>query len=152
MVGSITSAYLDDYRKMFDNELFADFMLVTCDLVTLKAHKVVLSARSPVFYAMLTSDMQEAAAGVANIRDFDSRVMKEVLRFIYYAEVQNMDKIARDLVFAAEKYQLDMLKEMCLENIRKNLKVRNLTCAFLISDRVSNASKLYVDCVDMLVA
>lgn len=136
---------------MFDSELFADFRLMTSDYKLLTAHRVVLSARSPVFFAMLTNDMQEAVAGLVNVPDFDSNVMKEVLRFIYYAEIEDLDNIANVLVYAAEKYQLEMLKELCLESIIKNLKVKNLTEALLVSDRVSNASKLYIKCVDLLI-
>lgn len=135
---------------MFETELFSDFRLMTSDREVLAAHKVVLSARSPVFYAMLTSKMQEAAEGFANVPDFDAKVMKEVLRFIYYAEVENLSEISHDLVYAAEKYQLDELKRMCLVDIKLNLKVSNLIESILIAEHV-NAADLYVKCVDLMV-
>lgn len=136
---------------MFFDESFSDFNLMTSDGVILKTHKVILSARSPVFYAMLKSDMQEAKNGCANVPDFDSKVMEEVLRFIYYNKVEELENIARILVYAAEKYQLEKLKEVCLESIIETMTVENVVESFVISGRVSNATKLYEKCIDLII-
>lgn len=143
--------FYTDYQKMFENELFVDFALQTNDGQVLRAHKVILSARSPVFFAMLTSNMREAHQSVVLVPDFDSRVMLEVLRYIYVNEVQSLNEISRELVFAAEKYQILALKEICLVNILQSLRISNVVESFLIADRVSNAGKLFSKCVEIIM-
>lgn len=136
---------------MLGSELFADFEIHANDGVSFKAHKVVLSARSPVFYAMLTNDMQESRQNVANVLDFDSNVMREMLRFIYCNEVEGLDEISRELIYAAEKYQLEKLKEICTDNIIASLEVKNIVESLIISDRVSNTKRIYAKCVDLII-
>ena len=58
---------------------------VTLQLGTeqLSAHRFVLSARSPVFRAMLQYDMSEKTTGVIEIDDIEVEVMRECLTFMY---------------------------------------------------------------------
>lgn len=133
---------------MLEDELFADFKLLTNDGKTLKAHRSILAARSPMFYAMLSTDMQESQQGSTDVPDFDSTTMKEVLRFIYSNKVDNFDDPV--LVFAAEKYQLEELKQLCIENLQKTLSVKNVVESLVISDKISNAKKLYEKCLDVV--
>lgn len=133
-----------------DQSQLADFELKTKDNETLKAHRSIIAARSPVFFKMLTSDMEEAKQGWANVPDFDSIVMKEVLRFIYCNEVRDLNKIDYDLIFAAEKYQLDELKEICIDSMIAQLSSENVLKFAVIADHISKASKLFNSCVDWI--
>jgi hypothetical protein len=128
----------------------AKFELKTSDGEAMKVHKVVLATRSPVFFAMLNNDMQEAEKGIANVPDFDSKLMKEVLRFIYCNEVEDLNEIAHDLVFAAEKYQLDGLKDMFIDSMISTLTTENVLKILLISERVSESKKLFFKCSDLI--
>lgn len=87
-----------DMQKMFENMHLADFELRCNDGVTLKCHKCILAAHSPVFEAMLINDTDEARQGYAKILDCDSKLMKEYLRFVYYESVENIHDIAIDLL------------------------------------------------------
>lgn len=145
-----TSKY-SDYQKMFECELFNDFELRTNDGKVLKAHKVILVARSPVFFAMLTTDMQESKENSTNVPDFDSMIMNEVLRFIYCNQVKNLKEIAHDLIYAAEKYQIEGLKAICLDSITSTLNVGNVIESLVISERVSKTGELFHKCVDLIV-
>jgi BTB/POZ domain len=49
----------------------------------LGAHRLILSARSPVFKAMLLLDMSEKTTGVIVIEDVELEVMRECLSFMY---------------------------------------------------------------------
>ena len=136
---------------MFDNELFTDFELRTKDGKKLKAHKAIMAARSPMVYAMLSNDMKKANENVVVVPDFDHVVMKEVLRFIYYNEVENMSKLVHDLINAAEKYQLEELKDLCLGPIISSLTVDNAVKSLLIADRVSNTKNLFDECLNFIM-
>jgi speckle-type POZ protein len=116
----------------------------------LKAHKNILAARSPVLYAMLSGDMQEAQEDFVRVPDFDSKVMKEVLRFIYCTQVENLDHISRDLIYAAEKFHIEELKEICMSNIIETLSTENVVDSLMISERLSNTKKIFVKCLDVI--
>jgi speckle-type POZ protein len=136
---------------MFNDSTFTDFELKCSDGKVLKAHKVILVARSPVFHAILLNDMKEAQQGFAEVFDFDSTVMKEVLRFIYSNQVEGLEKISNRLIFAAEKFQLEGLKEMCIDNIVANLSPKNVLRCLRLADRVSNSKKLVAGCIETAI-
>lgn len=150
-VREFNPAALSDYKKMFDNELFADFMVKCNDGEILKAHKVILAARSPVFYAMLNNNMKESNEGFVEIADFGSRTVKEVLRFIYCGKVQDLKMAARSLIHAAEKYELEELKEMCIDNIIEELSTINVLKCFQIANFISNGEKLSDECKEFTI-
>jgi speckle-type POZ protein len=129
--------------------MFADVQLKTNDGDVLKANKTILSIRSPVFKAMLSKDAQPDSDSV-EISDFNSKTLREVLRFIYCNEVEDLDGISRDLIYAAEKYQLEGLKKICLNSIIKSLSNNNIVESLIISDRVTKSTKLFNHCLDLI--
>ena len=49
----------------------------------LPAHRIILTARSPVFRALLNSEMREGKEGVVNIGDVRAPVFRTLLHFVY---------------------------------------------------------------------
>ena len=49
----------------------------------LPAHRIVLTARSPVFHALLNSGMREGAEGVVKLEDVRAPVFRALLQFVY---------------------------------------------------------------------
>ena len=97
----------------------------------------MLAARSPVFHAMLQTNMREKESGKIEIQDLTSEVVSEMLEFIYTGEIKEnlSEDLLRELLIAADKYQLDLLKKICeemlssavtVENCLKNLSMANL--------------------------
>ena len=136
---------------MFDNELLSDFEIKTRDGKGLKAHKAILAARSPMVYQMLENDVKELRGNFAYVPDFDYVVMKEVLRFVYYNEVENLHIVAHDLIYAADKYQLKDLKDLCLVPIISSLAIDNAVKSLLIADRVIGTKNLFEECVNSIM-
>lgn len=60
-------------------------------------------ARSDVFAAMFEHEMEERKLNRVAITDVDHEVLKEMLRFIYTGKAPNLDKMADDLLAAADK-------------------------------------------------
>lgn len=136
---------------MFGDEIFSDFHIEANDGKILKTHKIVLAARCPVFFAMLTRpEMKEAREGSVKISDFDSKTLKELLRFIYSNQVEGLNEIARELFFAAEKYNLELLKKLCIESVISTLTVNNIAGAIEIT-KVDGTEELYQACLDMII-
>lgn len=94
--------------------------------------------------------MKEANKGVVNIPDFDSIVMKELLRFIYYNDVEDLTSVAHKLIYAAEKYQLEELKELCIDEIIKTLTIDNVLKSILITKRMMDTKNLFSECVSLI--
>jgi speckle-type POZ protein len=138
------------YKKILEDEVLSNFELKMNDGVALKAHKTILIAQSPVFFKMLTTEMTEAKKGFVDVLDFDSKTIREMLRFIYCGEVQNLDEIASDLIFAAEKYEVQQLKEVCIDVITSKLAEDNILDALIIADRVTNTNKLLNKCIEIV--
>ena len=71
--------------------------------------------------------MKEKESKRVTIDDFKAEVVSEMLHFIYTGNVSGKDigKIATELLAAADKYQLELLKRLCEERICSTLKVTN---------------------------
>lgn len=65
-----------------------------------------ISARSPVFAAMFEHEMEERKRNRVDITDVDHEVLREMLRFIYTDRAPNLDKMADDLLAAADKVRI----------------------------------------------
>lgn len=52
---------------------------------------------------MFEHEMEEKRHGRVEITDVDHMVMKEILRFIYTGKAPNLDKMADELLAAADK-------------------------------------------------
>ena len=104
-----------DYQELFQSGKWSDVTLVVGD-TELKAHKLILSARSPVFAALFV-EMQESKV---TITDVSADVLQEVLRYIYTGKVEALKDNADKLLAAADKV-LCMLHFGVLESRNKNL-------------------------------
>lgn len=136
---------------MIDDEQFTDFKLKCNDGEVLTCHKFMLVARSPVIYQMLSTDLKEDQKGLAEVPDFDSAVMKQVLRFLYCDKIENLDQISYRLIFAAEKYQLKELTQMCIQNIIENLTFQNVIDSLIVSGRVTGFDSFFTECADFIL-
>lgn len=84
-----------------------------------KAHKLILSLRSPVFAAMFNNKTEKQST--IRIDDIRGEIFQKMLRSIYTDNVNDLEESAFELYYAAEKYQLDYLKIMCINKLYQNL-------------------------------
>ncbi|GIX80946.1 TD and POZ domain-containing protein 1 [Caerostris extrusa] len=98
------------------------------------AHKVILSARSPVFKAMFSSDMRESTCDIVHI-DLNDQTVRRMLRFMYTADVDDLGwSSASELYAAADKYEVLTLKEKCSSYLKANLRPSNACSALVLAD------------------
>lgn len=84
-------------------------------------------ARSKVFQAMFSHDSIEKKRGVVDIPDCDPQVMEQFLFYIYSGKVQNLNQDSvLGLYYAADKYDVVLLKENCASFIKKSLSPSNI--------------------------
>nr|CAH8858067.1 unnamed protein product [Trichobilharzia regenti] len=115
-----------------------------------EAHKAILAARSPVFAAMFEHGMEESRANRVEITDMEPDTVAEVLRYIYTGQVVGMDRLAHELLAAADKYQLERLKTMCEEALVESLSVENACDIFGLSD-MHNAEQLKAHTLEFIM-
>ena len=98
-----------------------------------KAHKNILSARSPVFRAMFQHDTKEHKENRAQISDCDPDTVEEMLQFIYTGEAPRLKEMTHSLFVIADKYQLERLKKMCEQALWEKLDVQNAVDTLLLA-------------------
>ncbi|XP_024619881.1 speckle-type POZ protein-like isoform X5 [Neophocaena asiaeorientalis asiaeorientalis] len=106
-------------------------------------------ARSPVFNAMFEHEMEESKKNRVEINDVDPEVFKEMMRFIYTGKAPNLDKMADNLLAAADKYALERLKVMCEEALCNNLSVENVADTLVLAD-LHSAEQLKAQAIDFI--
>lgn len=77
-------------------------MIILCKLNV----PICCLARSPVFAAMFEHEMEERKQNRVAITDVDHEVLREMLRFIYTGRAANLERMADDLLAAADKVSL----------------------------------------------
>lgn len=123
---SINRSIVNTLTKQWTDREFCDYELIAPCGRKLSAHKLILSARSPVFSAMLKSGMIENRDNFVKIEDINYEALEEMLRFMYSGKLKNLEpKTIGGIVAAAEKYQIYNLKDVCKEFLQKHLCVDN---------------------------
>lgn len=118
-------------KRTHENMKNCDIKFLSSDGESIPAHIDILSASSDVFKAMFThNESLENTTGIIYTSDLDSDIIKDLLRFIYceafFEKLENAEKQEIALYNAAEKYQIEKLKTICLNSIYERLDVDNV--------------------------
>ena len=143
---------LDDIRSemhsLYRDEVFTDAIL-KCKSEEFKVHRAVLASQSPVFRKMFEVDMKEKKCGVVMIDDFAPPVLSDLVTYLYTGAAPNVGKLARELLNAANKYELPRLFAMCESELEKKIEVESVVDTLLLADRHS-AVNLKKACLDFI--
>ena len=120
----------NNLSKLMENESLADIQFVFKD-DRMAAHSAIVAASSPVFAAMFEGGrFKEGQTRTVNIEDIDSRVFRKLLRFLYTGSSgfskQDPSDVLQALFLAADKYQVDALREICEECLIHQLAIENV--------------------------
>ena len=132
----------EDFGKMLENKEFCD-MEIDCGGEIFPCHRVIVSARSPVFRAMFRAKMKESESRKVTIEDIKPEIMAEMLYFLYTGLVRkdvSKDSVV-DLLVAADKYQMDTLRNICQDKLSSALDAKNVI-EFLILGEMYRIPKL----------
>ncbi|KAI9552008.1 hypothetical protein GHT06_022345 [Daphnia sinensis] len=111
-------AYLTDTEISVDGRIF-------------KAHKALLAARSPVFRELLSSEnVKELCLKRIVVEEIDSSIFEEVLYFMYTGSLRVSAGDER-LLAAAEKYEIETLKILCENQVKRHDQSIQDLCSFL---------------------
>jgi len=123
--------------KMLANQTLTDVTLKVKDK-EFKAHKVVLAAASPVFEAMFKEGTKEHQDNYVNIEDIESDIFEVFLRYLYSGEVElTGNDMVYNLSAVADKYDVEPLREVCVQHMAKNISVENVVDVMTLAQRFS---------------
>ena len=122
------------YRRMYDFLVGRDFKLISEDESERKVHKFVLASSSPVFKNMLESNLEECQTGRCVISDMSTIILDEMLRFMYHVALENDKTNAKELLKAADKYEINDLKELCEKLLIDELDMDNVVGLLLLAE------------------
>lgn len=145
-----TCRVIENYNHFIKSEKSCNVKLVIED-DKIPAHREILSAHSPVFASMFESDMVESKDGEVKIIDIEFKILKHLVNYIYYAEIESDDMddwLA--LIVAADKYAIESLVKICEDYIAEKLTIDNVVDVFTTADLVK-AENLKEVCVKFIV-
>ncbi|GBN50503.1 Speckle-type POZ protein [Araneus ventricosus] len=125
----------DDLNSLLKDSVLCDTKLKTAT-ETFPAHIAVLSARSPVFQTMFITDMKEKTNKCVNIDDLDADTVRRMLLFMYTDTLDDLVyESAKNLYFAADKYNIVSLKHKCSNFLKQELLESNCCDVLLLADK-----------------
>ncbi|CAH1421808.1 unnamed protein product [Lactuca virosa] len=123
---SATDSILRCLSRMLQESIDADVTINTCD-GSLKAHKAILSASSPVFHSMFLHNLQEKESSTINIQDMSLESCTALLSYLYGSIKQEEFWRHRvPLLSAANKYGIGNLKDLCEESLLEDINSGNV--------------------------
>ena len=115
----------------------------------ISTHSFILKGGSSVFAAMFEHDKTESSSRTVVVDDIEPVVFRQMLQYLYTGNLGPKMSI-ESLFIAADKYQVDKLKDLCSSFLFDDIKVENavshLVLAYLHSDEW-----LQEDCIEFIV-
>ena len=136
-VKSVESLFINnEITNLWIDKIFTDVTL-ECQGKKFEAHKLILAAASPVFKAMFKKGTKEHRDNYVNIKDIDSNVFEVFLRFLYSGKVDKLDGMCLDLFAAADMYDVQSLRIICIHHMTMNMSVDNVINILALAERHS---------------
>jgi speckle-type POZ protein len=123
--------------------------VVGAERVVIPAHKCILMARSPVFYAMFSHEMQEELGGEVCVPDIPVPVMREMLHHTYTGQRADTEVPPLELFHAAVKYQIPGLIAECERYFLTRMDVDTVVGLLEMADGVG-AQHLKISCMQYI--
>ena len=147
------SHVLTHLSKLLDTQSMADVTFVVKN-EKIGAHSAIVVSGSPVICAMLEEDkFKEGRTKVVEIDEIKPVVFKEMLRYLYTGKATKLNEIdmTEPLFMAADKYQIEALKNLCEQNLIKKLNMQTVF-NFLVVSYLHSAPHLLEASLKFLVS
>ncbi|GFS33014.1 speckle-type POZ protein-like B [Nephila pilipes] len=131
---NITKSLKDDLKDLYIDGILSDFKLCS-PTETFSVHKSILSARSPVFRAMLTHETKEKSSNKVEISDVDSDTLRRMILYMYtdVLEETHWEDVSK-LYIAADKYEIPALRSQCSSILKNELDSINACRILILAD------------------
>jgi hypothetical protein len=129
-----------------------NFTIVVGDK-SIKLHKHVLKAASPVFIAMFDAGMKEAVEKNMVITDFEYEVVHAAMKLLYSASVPttfNFEQMLSLLQFA-DKYAIELIKNLVQDYLITRISSTNVCSLILFTKTIVLGNQLQQKCIDFII-
>lgn len=128
------SMLVQDLSSLLGDDAFCNVQVKVGENV-ISARKEILVKRCSVFAAMFDARWQESKTNVVHVEDVDSNVMRTIITFLQTGLIDRfMDtSYALKLFGAADKYNLEFLKNVCEHFIINGLQDRHVVDALIVA-------------------
>ena len=89
---AILARLASDQWDLLRSQTGSDYTLISCDGHAFPVHRAILSARSPVFAAMLQHEFLEKKTGENRLEDVGRKALEVLLEFIYSGTITKQEK------------------------------------------------------------
>ncbi|PON85066.1 Voltage dependent potassium channel [Trema orientale] len=121
-----TQSTLRCLSRMLDESIHADVTIHTAG-GTLRAHKAILSASSPVFQSMFHHNLMEKEYSMIHIEDMSINSCTALLSYLYGTiKQEDFWEHRLALLGAANKYDIADLKDACEESLMEDINSSNV--------------------------
>ncbi|KAL3513636.1 hypothetical protein ACH5RR_026353 [Cinchona calisaya] len=121
-----TQSTLRCLSRMLDEAIHADVIINTAD-GTVRSHKAILSASSPVFHSMFLHNLKEKESSTIHIEDMSTESCTALLSYLYGTiKQEDFWKHRLALLGAANKYDIADLKDACEESLLEDINTSNV--------------------------
>ncbi len=129
-----SSSLVGDFGQLYPNHSSSDICFIV-ECREFRAHKFILSTRSPVFAAMFQhSEMKENQENRVVVQDISPDIFDALLRFLYTDQVDLSTVDATALLIAANRYLIPLLKFRCEESLSQHLTTANFSELLVLAD------------------
>jgi hypothetical protein len=108
--------WLTDFWVAATNEKLTDVEIFVGTVKVMEAHRIILSARSPVLNESLRKISKAGKSVVTFGAEFDVEIVKSFLNFLYTGSLKTTEG-AKQLSRLATMYQVETLKNVCQLNV-----------------------------------
>jgi len=121
-------------NQFFNTGQFSDCVVIGQDGTEFQCHKIVLASQSKVFLAMFSAqNMQEASQARVQISDIQPSTLTALLKYLYTGDFDGDQ--SDGLLVAADKYDLQPLRQACESHLIRSLTKDNVVDLILLADR-----------------
>ena len=123
-------------KSLLKDPKHSDLVLV-CEGEKIAAHKAILACRSPVLDRMLQTCMKEGQTGEIIIEDMAPGTLRMLLEFVYTGTVDDITEGLEEVLYAADKYEMISLVDVCVENMKESASPENILTFWKSAERHS---------------
>ncbi|RVE70271.1 hypothetical protein OJAV_G00062530 [Oryzias javanicus] len=101
------------------------------------AHKVILAAASQFFRLLFSTNMMESGKDEVPLREISPDIVQLVIGFIYTAQVSVNNSNMEALLYAADYFHIDPMKNVCVDFIKRQIAATNCLDIAALAERAN---------------
>jgi len=140
---------MSSLNEMQKANQLCDVTLETQDGGQIRAHRAVLSACSPFFHAMFTSNLSESRNDLVKIWEIDADVLHAIIRYCYASSFEFPAHKILALLCASDQLTMDALFDECSFHLEGQLSASNCLSLRAYAE-LHNCHRLHKLCIEFV--